>query len=475
MYRGCDTELPAHGQQQVSLQCFLEQSHCRMSSTAKANTALAAAIVFLLLSSCAAYLAFARLRNSQLWVEHTREVQHALDQFTVNAGRAGRLRGEFVDLGDESVVQRQADAVVKVWRALGVIQKLTADNVSQQQRYRKLAELTERRIALIDRAVELRRSGHSRREDQMAVARQITAVVDESDEVIRTMDEQEQQLLTERQRREGGSFTITAAILLTSLFLALILFLIHHRLLTEQVRERLRADGAQRTLSARLLNLQDEERRKFARELHDSVGQQLAAMKMAISMLEAKLPGDTVIQDCLRLLDDSIAETRTISHLLHPPLLDDAGVHSAFRWFVEGFAKRSGIAVDLEIQNASERFDEATELVLFRALQEGLTNVHRHSGAKQADVSLSTSGNSIVLKVRDRGRGIPPAVLQRMQDEGSGGGVGLAGMTERIREIGGRLELHSTADGTEIVVRVPARRRPEPPMSSQPAVQEVIG
>jgi two-component system, NarL family, sensor kinase len=105
-------------------------------------------------------------------------------------------------------------------------------------------------------------------------------------------------------------------------------------------------------------------------------------------------------------LDDSIAETRTISHLLHPPLLDDAGVNSAFRWFVEGFAKRSGTSVDLEIRNVSQRFDAATELVLFRALQESLTNVHRHSGAKQADVSLSTSGNSIVLKVRDLGRGI---------------------------------------------------------------------
>jgi signal transduction histidine kinase len=446
-----------------------------MSSIAKANTALAAAIIFLLLSSCAAYFAFARLRNSRLWVEHTREVQHALDQFTVNAGRAGRLRGEFVDSGDESILQRQADAVVKVWRALAVIEQLTADNVNQQQSYRELAELTQRRIALMDRAVELRRSGHSRREDQIAIARQITAVADESDEIIRSMDEQEQRLLTERQRREGGSFTVTAAILLTSLFLALLLFLIHHRLLTEQVRERLRAEGAQRTLSARLLTLQDEERRKFARELHDSVGQQLAAMKMAISMLEAKLPGDTLIQDCLRLLDDSIAETRTISHLLHPPLLDDAGVHSAFRWFVGGFAKRSGISVDLEIQNASERFDEATELVLFRALQESLTNVHRHSGAKQADVSLSTSGNSIVLRVRDYGRGIPTAVLQRMQDEGTAGGVGLAGMTERIREIGGRLEVHSTAEGTEIVVRVPAQRRPEPPDSSKPAVQEVIG
>ncbi len=154
----------------------------------------------------------------------------------------------------------------------------------------------------------------------------------------------------------------------------------------------MRAEAAQRALSGRLLTLQDEERRRFARELHDSVGQHLAAMKMGISLLQNKLPGDSMLQDCLKLLDDSIAETRTISHLLHPPLLDEAGLNSATRWFVEGFAQRSGVAVNLEIHDGEERLSEAIELVLFRVLQEGLTNVHRHSGAKQADVSLNIVG-----------------------------------------------------------------------------------
>src|SRR5262249_27493913 len=170
-----------------------------------------------------------------------------------------------------------------------------------------------------------------------------------------------------------------------------VLFLIHHQLLTEQVSQRLRAEGALRALSARLLTVQDEERRRFARELHDSVGQHLAATKMALSMLEKKLPGDRLVQDCLNLIDSSISETRTISHLLHPPLLDEAGLNSACRWFVEGFAQRSGIEVNLDIPQMEERFSEPIELVLFRVLQESLTNVHRHSGAKQADVSMSAS------------------------------------------------------------------------------------
>jgi len=191
--------------------------------------------------------------------------------------------------------------------------------------------------------------------------------------------------------------------------------------------------------------------------------------------LAGKLPTDPILQDCLKMLDDSISETRTISHLLHPPLLDEAGLHSAVRWFVEGFAKRSGIQVNLQIRDDRERFHESVELVLFRALQEGLTNVHRHSGASHADVVLSSAGNEAILTVRDHGRGIPPAVLQNFSDHGIGGGVGLAGMTERIREIGGRLEIHSDGFGTEIVARVPVQRRAPKAEAPASAAQQVNG
>jgi signal transduction histidine kinase len=240
------------------------------------------------------------------------------------------------------------------------------------------------------------------------------------------------------------------------------------------VSARTRAETAQRALSARLLTLQDAERRKFARELHDSVGQHLAALKMAISILQAKLPGDSVLEDCLRMLDDSIAETRTISHLLHPPLLDEAGLSSASRWFVEGFGKRSGIDVNLDILDGDARLPEATELVLFRVLQESLTNVHRHSGAARADVSLQTAGNQVILRVRDYGRGMPAALAQSLREDGSGGGVGLAGMTERLREIGGTLEINSSTIGTEVVARVPAQPRPIR-QNFSPTMQEVQG
>jgi signal transduction histidine kinase len=432
-----------------------------MSSHGKANAALAAAVVFLLLSSCAAYLTFTRLNSSQQWVRHTREVQGAMAQFAMTTSRAGRLRSEYVDSGEVSLLQRQADAVRDTRGSMAALQRLTADNAREQTNCRRLADLTEQRIALMDHAIALKRNGNSSPAAQVQISRQILAAAEESDQVLQQMYDTEEQLLTERQARVRRSTVETVSVLALSLLLALILFLVHNRLLVAQVRARREAENAQRTLSARLLVLQDEERRKFARELHDSVGQHLAAMKMGISILQAKLPDDSLLQDCIKLLDESIAETRTISHLLHPPLLDEAGLKSACRWFVEGFAQRSGIEVNLDIQDGGRRLMESTELALFRVLQESLTNVHRHSGATRADVSLLTSANSVILRVKDYGHGIPPAVLQRLREDSVVGGVGFAGMTERVREIGGQLEIASSAEGTEVIARVPISRRPE--------------
>jgi signal transduction histidine kinase len=445
-----------------------------MSSIARVNAALAAAIIFLLLSSCSAYFALAGLNTSEGWVRHTRDVQSALAQFAMTTARTGRLRAEFVDSGDPSLAQREAEAVGQTRNTVALIQRLTSDNPQEQANCRTLATLSEHRIALLDQAIDLKRADKSSLLAQAAITRQIVATAEETDPLLQRMYDTEEQLLTVRQSRVRRSSTITAGVLITSLFLALVLFLVHHQLLTDQVRARTRAESAQRTLSARLLTLQDAERRKFARELHDSVGQHLAALKMAMAMLQRKLPSEATLEDCIKLLDASITETRTISHLLHPPLLDEAGLNSASRWFVEGFGKRSGISVNLDIREEPDRFPEATELVLFRVLQESLTNVHRHSGATRADVSLRRSGEQVILQVKDDGHGMPATVLQSLRESGSGGGVGLAGMIERIREIGGKLEINSTATGTGIVARVPLRRRPVRE-SSLSTMQEVKG
>ena len=154
-------------------------------------------------------------------------------------------------------------------------------------------------------------------------------------------------------------------------------------MLNAELKAREQAEASLRTLSVRLLELQDQERRKFSRELHDSLGQYLVGAKMNLAMLGKSLPDNALIAECLKLLDQAMTETRTISHLLHPPLLDETGFASAARWYVEGFAKRSGIQTSLDMPEDLGRLPSSLELALFRVLQESLTNVHRHSKSQQ--------------------------------------------------------------------------------------------
>ena len=250
--------------------------------------------------------------------------------------------------------------------------------------------------------------------------REMLAAADATEGAVNVMDAEEQRLVSERQSREGASFSVIAGVLLTGFFLAFVFFLIHHQMIMDQVRERSRAEIAQRNLSARLLNLQDEEARRFARELHDSVGHHLAAIKMGVAIPSSDSWANLVITDCLTMADDAIRESRTISHLLHPPLLDQAGLNSAIRWFVEGFAKRSGIHMNVQVPDSAVRFDNSVELVLFRVLQSGLTNVHRHSGANRADVTLSADSNRVTLSVRDSGKGMASDILRSVTQDGIG-------------------------------------------------------
>jgi signal transduction histidine kinase len=221
----------------------------------------------------------------------------------------------------------------------------------------------------------------------------------------------------------------------------------------QQVEEQLRQ------LSVHLMTIQDDERRRIARDLHDSAGQTLAAIRMTLAMLEqAQSSGDgsektrveKLFSDLNSLTDEALKEIRTTSYLLHPPLLDEAGFCSAARWFVAGFTKRSGIQVQCEIPEHSERLPEAVELALFRVLQESLTNIHRHSGATAAIVRFVRNPTGIELQVSDNGRGLSSEQLKRLRESDGGGGVGVAGMRERIRGLGGQIALQSNGKGMTI-------------------------
>jgi signal transduction histidine kinase len=232
--------------------------------------------------------------------------------------------------------------------------------------------------------------------------------------------------------------------------------------LENRVRERTAAlDAANQNLtrlSARLLQMQDEERRRLARELHDSVGQMLAALSMNLSGVRADIDRLTktaiAVTDSEDLVQEMSKEVRTISHLLHPPLLDEAGLSSALRWYVDGFAQRSKISVDLDCPNDFGRLPREMETAVFRLVQECLTNIHRHSGSPTAAIRLYHSDHEVAVEVEDKGRGIPTGKLEQLEAAGIPG-VGITGMRERVRQLGGKLELYSSGAGTRIVARLP--------------------
>lgn len=211
-------------------------------------------------------------------------------------------------------------------------------------------------------------------------------------------------------------------------------------------------------LSQRLLKVQDEERRKIARDLHDSTGQTLAALKINVSFLQATCQADpkarALVAEVESLADQAIQEIRTMTYLLHPPLLDEVGFASAAEWYVEGFAKRSGIEVSADFSKGP-RMPKKMELALFRVLQESLTNAHRHSGAKSIQVNFQRKTQGVILEIRDFGRGISPERVTYLREANAKAGVGLSGMRERMYELTGTLEVESNGQGTTVRAIVP--------------------
>ena len=212
-------------------------------------------------------------------------------------------------------------------------------------------------------------------------------------------------------------------------------------------------------LSQRLLRVQDEERRRVARDLHDSSGQTLTALKLSVGLLQKKLANDERISEELTgialLADEALQEIRTTSYLLHPPMLDEAGFTSAAQWYVEGFARRSGMKVRIDFAPEVERLPSPIETALFRVLQESLTNVHRHSGASEVEVRFLREGHAVILEVRDYGRGMPQELFSRLGQSVRNSGVGLSGMCERLNELKGNLEITSADPGTRLRAIVP--------------------
>lgn len=213
-----------------------------------------------------------------------------------------------------------------------------------------------------------------------------------------------------------------------------------------------------RRLSSSLIATQDEERRRIARELHDGLGQDLVAIKMMLDGIlqqEHSAAKKQVASDVSTLIDRTIQQVRSISHLLHPPLLDEVGLRAALKWYLEGFTKRSGIETELDVQPSSfPRIAPELETAVFRIVQEALTNVFRHSGARKGWVTVAKEENQVVVTVRDDGKGISDRVVEFRPESI---GIGIGGMRQRVKEFGGELRLRNSNPGAIVEVMIPIK------------------
>lgn len=242
----------------------------------------------------------------------------------------------------------------------------------------------------------------------------------------------------------------------------------------QDITERAQVEADLHRLSSELMRARDEERRHMARELHESAGQSLAALKMTLGNLREALPkknslANSLLQTCLNLTNEAVKEVRTISYLMHPPMLDEAGLPSAVRWYARGFADRSKIQVDVDVPDNFGRQPQEIEMTVFRIIQESLTNVHRYSGSKTAQIRLERNATEIRAEIRDRGCGL----AHPMNGNGNGQplGVGIAGMRERIHQLNGVFEIDSIpGQGTVVTVVLPVA-----PGAPAEAAQKLLG
>jgi PAS domain S-box-containing protein len=229
----------------------------------------------------------------------------------------------------------------------------------------------------------------------------------------------------------------------------------------EDITDRKRAEDEVRRLSGQLLRLQDEERRRIARDLHDSTGQDLVALATTLSQLHASIPSSSrklrkLASQCQALADRCIRDVRTLSYLLHPPMLDEAGLEDAIRHYAGGFTERTGIEVELEISPRLGRLKPHVELALFRVVQESLTNIQRHSGSPKGRIRVERDPGKFTVEISDKGSGISGGLPRRNGKMPFGLGVGIPSMHERVALIGGQLDIESSSSGTTVRVTIPA-------------------
>ena len=463
----------------------------------KVGIAFGVALVSIIALGGLQYRTGSRLDEDNQRVSHTQEGLRQLATLRNALNRADGAAQSFVITGDSSYLTPYTQATAGIRDLLQSLRKLTADNAGQQQRLDNLELLENSSIRALQDEIDARKTGTLAPGKMLPLESSIRKATSDVRLRIEDMEAEETALL--RQRNEAAQranhqtnllillASLTAFVLLGASGMALYFDMTArdqadasrirayealqraNEELEKEVAERRQAelrlqDSEQslRQLSVRLLRSQDEERRRIARELHDSAGQYLTAIVMALDAARnaaQNFPALLVrkLEEASEITKVCIKEVRTVSHLLHPPLLEELGLASAVRWYVEGFSGRSGIRVQIEMPEELGRLGNDVELVLFRVLQESLTNVHRHSGSRTAIVKLGADAQQAWLEVEDHGKGKGDAVVSSGAFQP---GIGLTGMRERVKDLAGVLEIQSGQNGTRVKAALPLIAQP---------------
>jgi len=428
-----------------------------MPSDRKAKFVFSIALTLLFLTGIGAALTIMRLYLTEGWVRHTYAVEIAIGDLESALAAAGRTRISYVESGTAESLRSFQDSLEGVNAAIGQIRNLVGDSVVEQSLRDRLEANAKRRVSASLEAVELKKQNRLDAANQARVTRMVASAAIETAEIAQQMRQYEDALLAQRSHLSTRLFEVTVGLLSGSFMLSILMLWIHYRLLNGELRDRVAAENQLRQLTVQLMKVRDEEGRRFARELHDGLGQSLVAAKLTADSLESDDGENPKIKDLCAILRDCVSQTRTISYLLHPPMLDEIGFGPAASWFVEGYSKRTGIDVSCHIAPEAGHLPRHLELTLFRILQEALTNIHRHSKSMWAEVSVSVTAGEVMLRVKDYGNGISPEVLAKFTLNGTHAGVGLSGMKERVRELHGEFKIVSDSKGTQIAVKMPLK------------------
>src|SRR5579862_3436462 len=434
-----------------------------LSSNAIRFGSLILVVITIIALGAVAYFTERAIVSGRDSVIHTYRVRSQLDDLQLEIIRAHAIGSGYALTAEEGRSSRLKQQDQSARQTVESLRELTRDDPAQQERLAQLQPLLEQELELIESAQgPAGRSTHISTSQQMR-QKEIDDRDRQIDAIVKAMQDKEEVVL--QQRLAAWDYLFKRNGLLLGLAFAVVALMLAYNfwlLIAEVARTR---DAAKRVrdnaesyklMSARILELQDTERRRIARELHDSVGQFLAGLKINLNQLETgiRIDAPSLLRETVALTDCAIQEVRTISHLLHPPLLEELGFLPAARWYVDEYGKRSQVKVSLIIDEPIQRLAREVEIALFRVLQESLTNVYRHAAAQSVDIRILCNDGHVTLTVSDDGRGIPDEVLNRFRG-GAASGIGLAGMRERLAEFGGEFKVEASSAGSVVQAVIP--------------------